>query len=68
MNDKQIEDMASVMRDGAYRMCEEITAKLNRMELDDATRTERYQHWSGIKHGLPTKRTLAELLFRELKP
>lgn len=69
LTDEQIETMASVMRDGAYRMCEEAIGKWMDPNyyrgLENMTQ-ERRMHWSGIKHGLPTKKAIAAFLRQEL--
>jgi hypothetical protein len=69
LTSSQIDDMASVMRDGAYRICEEAIGKWmdpNYIRGLEHMAQERKMYWSGIKHGLPTKSAIAAFLRQEL--
>lgn len=68
LTNEQIETMASIMRQGAYQLCEEAIGKWmdpNYIRGLEHMAQERKQDWSTIQQKLPSKKAIAAFLRQE---
>ena len=63
LTDAQIDDMASMMRDGARRICDEVISKWNNPNYHRGLENmigERYSYFATIRANVPGKLTLRQ--------
>lgn len=68
LTDEQIDTMTSIMRQGAYQLCEEAIGKWmdpNYIRGLEHMAQERKQYWRTIQQSLPNKNAIAAFLRQE---